>query len=165
MKLQAHFLEESKEAFNDFRLRKGEFQNKSILAYKADETNTLEIDTILTNLYTFNELKEELQKTNEIRYICYFIHFEPPKIESSSNDDTNNNNIIGNNMIGNEKRSKMILISWNPLPSSKDKFLSSGTCVYLRNILPGIFLTIQATSVQDLDEERIIKECLKRVVN
>ncbi|KAL9649818.1 hypothetical protein ABK040_009631 [Willaertia magna] len=154
MMLQAKINDECLKLYNDLKMSKGTFSNKRFLVVKM-EGGFIEIDQELSNNYdTFEALTNALPE-NHARYIFYHLEFEIPK------------NAI-NNMNGcaysEGTRSKMMLVTWNPSKTSvREKFQTAGTSHFLKQNFNGIFLSVQACSLDEITREELVGKCLAYV--
>ncbi|KAL9643003.1 hypothetical protein ABK040_010694 [Willaertia magna] len=125
-------------------MSKGNYSNKDFIVIKM-ENNTISVDTELSNLNSFEELIQHLPD-NHSRFIFYHLEFDMPSDNQLCNEG---------------KRSKMMLVTWVPGKTNvKEKFQTAGTCHFLKQSFTGIFLSIQACSLDEIGRKELISKCL-----
>ncbi|KAL9653276.1 hypothetical protein ABK040_010983 [Willaertia magna] len=137
--LKAKINEDCFEIYNDLKMSKGNYSDKAFVVMKM-ENNVISIDNELSDLDSFEELIKHLPE-NHSRFIFYHLEFDMPCYEG--------------------KRSKMMLVTWVPGKTNvKEKFQTAGTCHFLKQSFPGIFLSIQACSLDEIGRKELISKCL-----
>ncbi|KAG2388213.1 hypothetical protein C9374_001063 [Naegleria lovaniensis] len=148
MMLPVNLHDNAIQAFQSMRMGKGDFKDCKFLVMKKHQEGNIQLDDELNaKCQTLEDLTNSLPN-NETRFICYHLRFEMPKSQEheSAREGT---------------RSKIVFLVWCPPATPvREKFQLAASTKTVKDKLNGIFVTHNASSKADLDEQQLIERCL-----